>query len=73
MARAIPDQPSRTATSISIVHRVHRRPARANCVAVAASSVTYSTGKVAYGEDHSRPDGAHSRFLKTAGADLLQP
>src|SRR5712672_2412417 len=37
---AIPDQPSRTATSISIVHRVHRRPARANCVAVAASSVT---------------------------------
>src|SRR5204863_563970 len=26
--------------SISIVHRVHRRPARANCVAVAASSVT---------------------------------
>jgi hypothetical protein len=68
MARAIPAQLSRAATSIS-----HRRPARANCVAVAASSVTYSTGKVAYGEDHSRPDGAHSRLLKTAGADLLQP
>src|SRR5712675_3334135 len=40
MARAIPDQPSRTATSISIVHRVHRRTARANYVAKAASSVT---------------------------------
>jgi hypothetical protein len=35
MARAIPAQLSRAATSIS-----HRRPARANCVAVAASSVT---------------------------------
>ena len=33
----------------------------------------YSTGKVAYGEDHSRPDGVHSRFLKTAGAIPLKP
>ena len=32
-----------------------------------------STGKVAYGEDHSRPDGAHSRLLKTAGAIPLKP
>ena len=32
-----------------------------------------STGKVAYGEDHSRPDGVHSRFLKTAGAIPLKP
>jgi hypothetical protein len=50
MARAIPDQPSRAATSISIVHRVHRRPARVCC-----RRDECSTRKVAYGEDHSDP------------------
>jgi hypothetical protein len=59
MARAIPDQPSRTATSISIVHRVHRRPAGRLCCRAGEQGDECSTGKVAYGEDHSRPDGAH--------------
>src|SRR5882724_8838324 len=72
VVRAIPDQPSRTATRsrscIGSIGDPHGRTVlpwrreRDEC----------STGKVAYGEDHSRPDGAHSRLLKTAGADPAQ-
>ena len=72
MARAIPDQPSRTATrSRSCRGSIGDRTGEL-CCRGGEQRDECSTGKVAYGEDHSRPDGAHSRLLKTAGADPAQ-
>ena len=55
MARAIPDQPSRTQFDLD--------SKRDEC----------STGKVAYGEDHSDPTEYIPGSSKTAGAIPLKP